>query len=359
MFAGCLAVKAMSQQMVLIGGMAVGGGSPVSIQSMTNTDTRDIEATVAQINALQQAGCEIVRISVYDELCAKALKLIKNRTKIPVVADIHFDFRLAIMAAENGADKLRINPGNIGNAANVKKLADAAKSARIPIRVGANSGSLPSDLLQKHNGPTAEALLESALRHAALLEQNGFADIVLSLKSADVSTNVAAYRLAAKSAGYPLHIGVTEAGCGDDALVKSSIGIGALLLDGIGDTIRVSITGDPICEIVAAKRILNCSGIRRNGIEIIACPTCGRCGVDLLSIVRRIEKKIPVIDRHIRLAIMGCAVNGPGEAKESDLGIAFGDGRCVLFRHGEIIRTFDADEAECVILDELNALIRE
>lgn len=317
-----------------IGGVPIGGGAPVTIQSMTNTDTRNAEATTAQILALEQAGCEIVRFSVYDEDCAKAIPYIKAHTHIPLVADIHFDHRLAIAAIENGIDKVRINPGNIGSEAKVRELAAAAKCAGIPIRIGVNGGSLEKELLQKY-GVTAEAMVESALSHAALLENCGFDDIVLSLKASTVAVTVQAYRLARERTCYPLHLGVTEAGMDEAAIVKSSIGIGSLLLDGIGDTIRVSLTGDPVREVYAAKQILKAVGLRAEGVEIVSCPTCGRTRVELPKIVEHIKQSLIPSEKPLRIAVMGCAVNGPGEAREADIGIAFGTKNAVVFKKGE------------------------
>ncbi|MEL7607937.1 MAG: flavodoxin-dependent (E)-4-hydroxy-3-methylbut-2-enyl-diphosphate synthase [Bacillota bacterium] len=320
---------------VMVGGVPLGGGAPVSVQSMTNTDTRDIEATVAQILALESAGCDIVRASVYDKECASAFARIRPRIHIPLVADIHFDYRLAILAMENGADKIRFNPGNIGSEQNVRALVSCAKAHRVPIRVGVNAGSLEKDVLDRFGGPTPEAMLESALKHVRLLEGEGFFEIVLSLKASNVQDTVKAYRLASKEVDYPLHLGVTEAGRSLSGIVKSSVGIGALLLDGIGDTIRVSLTGDPVKEVEAGLWILRAAGVDKGGVEIISCPTCGRCRVDLESAVERVERALPKNGPKIKVAVMGCAVNGPGEAKEADIGIAFGPENAVVFRCGE------------------------
>ncbi len=325
----------------------IGGGAPITIQSMTNTDTRDIDATVKQIRALEDAGVEIVRLAVYDEDCARAIKAIKKRVSVPLVADIHFDYRLALLSLESGIDKLRFNPGNIGSSENVLKLVHAAKDKQVPIRIGVNGGSLEKDILHAYGGPTAEALVESALSHVKILEDAHFYDIVLSMKSSNVPTTVKAYALAAKKTDYPLHIGVTEAGLGEDGIVKSSIGLGALLLNGIGDTLRVSLTGDPCAEVHAARSILQSSGARFfGGVEVVSCPTCGRCGADLASIVERVKSSIPKIDKHVRIAVMGCAVNGPGEAKEADAGLACGkNGRAVVFANGEQKGGMPFDEA--------------
>lgn len=314
----------------------IGGGSPVTIQSMTNTDTRDAAATAQQILRLEEAGCEIVRFSIYDGDCAAAIPQIKALTHIPLVADIHFDYRLALAAIENGIDKVRINPGNIGSEQRVMELASAAKANGIPIRIGVNGGSLEREVLDKY-GFTAEAMVESALRHAALLERCGFYDTVLSLKASTVKMTVEAYRLARRRTDYPLHLGVTEAGMGEAAIVKSAIGIGSLLVDGIGDTIRVSLTGDPVQEVFAAKRILADAGVRPAGVEIVSCPTCGRTRVDLPSIVKRVSDSLPKTNKPLRVAVMGCAVNGPGESREADIGIAFGANNAVVFRKGELV----------------------
>lgn len=319
-----------------IGNTNIGGGAPVTIQSMTNTDTRNAEATAAQVLALEEAGCEIVRFSVYDEACAKAIPYIKAHTHIPLVADIHFDHRLAISAIENGIDKVRINPGNIGSEQKVRELVAAAKDRGVPIRIGVNGGSLEKEMLAKY-GVTPRGMVESALSHAAILEKCGFTDIVLSLKASSVSKTVEANRLARELTPYPLHLGVTEAGMDEDAVVKSSIGIGSLLLDGIGDTIRVSLTGDPVREVIAAKRILKAVGLRSEGVEVISCPTCGRTRVDLASIVSKIRDSLPKTGKQLRIAVMGCAVNGPGESREADMGIAFGANNAVVFRKGELI----------------------
>ncbi len=325
----------MSKKSVYVGNVKLGGGAPVSIQSMTNTDTRDASATVSQIMELEAAGCEIVRSSVYDEACVRALPEIIEKIHIPLVADIHFDYRLAIGAIEAGIDKVRINPGNIGSQMKVKELAAAARDHGVPIRVGVNGGSLEKELLAKY-GMSAAAMVESALRHVAILEKESFYDIVISMKASMAADTVRAYRLASQRTDYPLHVGVTEAGMGEDALVKSAVGIGALLLDGIGDTIRVSMTGDVVQEVEAAKKILTASGARRMNVELISCPTCGRTGVDLPKIVKMVRQRLPQPCRPMRIAVMGCAVNGPGEACEADIGIAFGVNNAAVFRNGVI-----------------------
>ncbi len=333
------------------GSLPLGGGAPVLVQSMTNTDTRDVEATLAQIRALAEAGCDIVRVSVYDEQCAAAVPALVAGSPVPLVADIHFDHRLAIAAMEGGIAKLRINPGNIGGAANVRKVADCAKAHGVPIRIGVNSGSLEKELLAKYGHPTPEALVESALNHARLLEDAGFHDIVLSMKSSDVRLTIAAYRLAHEKCDYPLHVGVTEAGLPGQGTVKSAIGIGALLADGIGDTIRVSLTGDPLPEAKAAWDILHALDLRREGIQFISCPTCGRTRINLPEIAARVEAALSDIRVPLKVAVMGCVVNGPGEAREADIGIAGGDGCGVLFVKGEAPRKITGDLAETLIAE--------
>ena len=329
----------MSKNRVMVGGVAVGGGAPVSIQSMTNTDTRDAKATVAQILELEKAGCEIVRSSVFDERCVEVLPEIIAGIHIPLVADIHFDYRLAVGAIKAGIAKVRINPGNIGSEAGVRELAACAKDHGVPIRIGVNGGSLEKDLLRKY-GVCAEAMVESGVRHAEMLEKCGFSDIVLSLKSSDPRTTVQAYRMADERLPYPLHLGVTEAGMGEAALLRSAVGIGSLLMDGIGDTVRVSMTGGVVQEVEAAKKILSACGVRESDVHIVSCPTCGRTRVDLPSVVARVEKELlGKGGKPIRVAVMGCVVNGPGEAREADIGIAFGPGSAAVFRSGEVVYT--------------------
>jgi len=335
---------------IIAGGVAIGGGAPVTIQSMTNTDTRDAAATLAQIKALAAAGCEIVRVAVPDTAAAEAIEAIKKDCPLPLVADIHFDYRLAITAAERGADKIRINPGNVGGPENVKKVVEACRSRGIPIRIGVNGGSLERPLLEKYGGPTAEAMLESALGHVRLLNQFDFDDICLSLKASDVVGTVAAYRLAHQAVDYPLHVGVTEAGGGEPALIKSACGIGALLLDGIGDTIRVSLTGDPVREVAAAREILRAAGIRREGVEIVSCPTCGRTEIDLERVLAEVTEALKDCKRTIRVAVMGCAVNGPGEARGADYGVAGGKGWGLLFRRGETVGRVPESEMASALL---------
>ena len=329
---------------ILVGGVAVGGGAPVSMQSMTNTDTRDVEATVAQIERLTEAGCNIVRSSVYDMACATALREIKSRIRIPIVADIHFDYRLAIAAMENGADKLRFNPGNIGDESRVKAVVDCAKAHHTPIRIGVNAGSIEPVLRQKYGGPTTEAMIESALKHVALLEREGFTDIVLSLKASNVRETVDAYRAVSKRVDYPLHVGVTETGDVASGIIKSAAGIGSLLLDGIGDTIRVSLTDDPVHEVEVGLKILRAVGLLRDDIELVSCPTCGRTRVDVMKMVEAVNTRLPHKKGYLKIAVMGCAVNGPGESRDADIGVAFGDGNGILFEKGQQVYHGDADD---------------
>ena len=336
---------------VQIGKLKLGGGNPVLVQSMTNTDTRDTEATVAQIRALHDAGCDLVRVSVYDEACAEAVKTLTDRSPVPLVADIHFDYQLAIRSAENGIAKLRINPGNIGREDRVRMVADCAKAHHIPIRIGVNSGSVEKELLAKYGGPTAECLVESALGHARILEKVGFEDIVLSMKSSDVKLTIAAYRLAHERCGYPLHVGVTEAGLPGQGTVKSAIGIGALLADGIGDTIRVSLSGDPVPEAKAAWDILRALDLRVRGVQLIACPTCGRTCIPVAEIGKRVEEELADVTVPLKVAVMGCVVNGLGEGREADVGIAGGKSGGVLFVKGEEPRKVEGDLAEQLIAE--------
>lgn len=323
---------------VRVGDVAIGGDARISVQSMTNTRTADIEKTSEQIARLEQAGCEIVRFAVLDEADAMAVRDLKTRAHVPLVADIHFDYKLAILCMENGVDKLRINPGNIGSYERVKTVSDCARAHDVPIRIGVNSGSLEKELLAKYGSPTPEALVESALGHVRLLEKAGYSDaIILSAKSSSVRDTVEAYRLLSARCDYPLHVGVTEAGGGVMAIVKSAAGIGALLIDGIGDTIRVSLTGDPVREVEAGIELLRALGLRREGVEVISCPTCGRCqSVEAHgALAERIRHEFAAEKRYLKVAVMGCAVNGPGEAREADIGIAFGKNNAVMFEHGE------------------------
>ena len=333
----------MSRQ-IQVGSVAVGGGAPVSIQSMTNTPTHDVEATLGQIRALAAAGCDIVRVAVPDMAAARAIGALKAASPLPLVADIHFDYRLALEAAAQGIDKIRINPGNIGSPDRVKAVADACRARGIPLRIGVNGGSLEKDLLAKFGGPTPEALVESALGHARLLEQFGFRDICISLKSSNVPTTMRAYQLMAARYDYPLHLGVTEAGTPELGILKSAAGIGGLLALGIGDTFRVTLTADPVEEIAAARQILKAIGLRREGPELIACPTCGRTQIDLIPMARQVEELLKGVDKPITVAVMGCAVNGPGEASHADVGIAGGKGEGVLFQHGRIVGKVPEDQ---------------
>ena len=342
---------------VQVGTVAVGGGAPVSVQSMTNTDTRDVEATLAQIRALAQAGADIVRVSVYDMDCAKAVRALVDGSPVPLVADIHFDHRLAIAAAENGISKLRINPGNIGGEQNVRALADCVKAHHIPVRIGVNSGSVEREILQKYGGPTPEGMLESALGHARMLERCGFYDMVLSMKASNVPDTYAVYRLAAERCDYPLHVGVTEAGLPGEGTLKSAIGIGALLLAGIGDTIRVSLTGDPVPEVRAGLDILRAVGLRRDHISYISCPTCGRTCIDVGGIMARVQKELADVRAPLKVAVMGCVVNGPGEAREADVGVAGGRDGGALFVKGKAPRKIQGDLAQALI-DEVRAMLR-
>ena len=334
---------------VHIGNRVIGGGNPILIQSMTNTKTENVEATVAQINKLAAAGCDIIRCAVPTMEAAKALREIKKQVSIPVVADIHFDYRLAIAAIENGADKIRINPGNIGNADRVKAVIDAAKEKNIPIRVGVNSGSLEKDIVEKYHGVTAEGIVESALDKVKLIEDMGYDNLVVSIKSSDVLMCVKAHELIAKQTEHPLHVGITEAGTIISGNIKSAIGLGLILNQGIGDTIRVSLTGDPLEEIKSAKLILRTLGLRKGGIEVVSCPTCGRTQIDLIGLANQVENMVADIPLDIKVAVMGCVVNGPGEAKEADIGIAGGIGEGLIIKHGEVFKK--VPEAE--LLDAL------
>ena len=335
---------------IQIGKLKLGGGNPVLVQSMTNTDTRDVPATLAQIRALAEAGCDLVRVSVYDEGCARAVRALVDGSPVPLVADIHFDYKLALAAMENGIAKLRINPGNIGGADRVRMVADCARAHHVPIRIGVNSGSVEKELLAKYGGPVPEALVESALGHARLLEQAGYEEIVLSMKSSDVRLTVESYRLAHARCDYPLHVGVTEAGLPGQGTVKSAIGIGSLLLDGIGDTIRVSLSGDPLPEAKAGWDILRALNLRTRGVQLIACPTCGRTGIPVAAIAERVERELGDITVPMKVAVMGCVVNGIGEGKEADVGIAGGgNGAGVLFVKGQEPEKVQGDLAEILI----------
>ena len=339
-----------------IGPLPIGGGAPVTVQSMTNTDTRDAAATLSQVRALAQAGCDIVRLSVYDEQCLEALPAIIEGSPVPLVADIHYRADLAVGAMERGIAKVRINPGNIGSVREVRRVADCAKMHHVPIRIGVNSGSVEKEILAQEGGVTARGMLRSALGHARLLEEAGFHDIVLSLKASSVPLTVEAYRLAAKETDYPLHVGVTEAGLPGAGNIKSAIGIGALLLDGIGDTIRVSLTDDPVQEVYAARDILKAAGLRKDGVNIVSCPTCGRTRIDLIGLVNRVDEALKNCEKPITVAVMGCIVNGPGEAREADIGIAGGDGWGMIFEKGVQVEKLPYDELLPALLKRIEAL---
>lgn len=342
-------------KVVKVGNILIGGGNDIIIQSMTNTPTTDVEKTVNQIKKLQEEGCQLVRVTVNTEKAAKKIKEIKEKIDIPLVADIHFDYRLALLAIENGIDKLRINPGNIGSDEKVEIVVKKAMEKGVPIRIGVNSGSLEKTILEKYGKPTSDAMVESALYHMRLLEKFNFTDIIISLKSSNVKMMVEAYRKLAKLCNYPLHLGVTEAGTAFQGTIKSAIGIGSLLVDGIGDTIRVSLTEDPVEEIKVAKEILKVLGLKEVGVEIVSCPTCGRTEIDLIGLAHQVEKEFEKVDKKIKIAVMGCVVNGPGEAKEADYGVAGGKGVGVLFKKGEIIKKVDEGD----ILKELKKLIED
>lgn len=341
---------------VKVGNVLVGGGAPVSIQSMLNIPASDIENSVKQAVQLEKAGCEIIRIAIPNMEAVRLIPALKENVKMPVVADIHFDYKLAIESVAAGVDKIRINPGNIGGTDRVKAVVDACKPKEIPIRIGVNSGSVEKEILAKYGSPTAEALCESALYHASLLEKFDYTNIVLSMKSSNVKTMVDAYKLAAEKCNYPLHLGVTEAGTERMGIIKSSAGLGALLLQGIGDTIRVSLTADPVKEVYAAKDILKALDIRRDGVQFVSCPTCGRTKIDLISIATEVENRLRDCNKNIKVAVMGCAVNGPGEAKEADIGIAGGNGVGLIFKKGEIIRKVPEDKLIEELVKEVEKL---
>lgn len=340
------------KRVIDIGGVKIGGDNPVAIQSMCNTDTRGVKATIEQIRVLEEAGCEIIRVAVPDMEAAEAVREIKKQINIPLVVDIHFDYRLALECMKNGADKVRINPGNIGDKERVKQVVDMAKSGGVPIRIGVNGGSLDRRLLEKHGGVTADALVESALEHVEILDELNFKDIVVSIKVSDVPTTLAAYRKFNEISDIPLHIGVTEAGTLRSGTIKSSVGIGTLLAEGIGDTMRVSLTADPVEEVYAAYDIQRVLGMRA-GVKLVSCPTCGRTQIDLIPIANEVERRLAAVNKPIKVAVMGCAVNGPGEAREADIGIAGGDGVGLIFKKGEILRKVPEDK----IIDELMAEI--
>ena len=352
-------VERHKTRVVKIGDVAIGGENPIAIQSMTNTETSEVEATVAQILALEKAGCEIVRSTANTEAAADAFDQIRSRIHIPIVADIHFDYKLAIRAMEHGADKIRINPGNIGGPENLKKVVDAAKHYHVPIRVGVNSGSLEKSLVEKYGGVTAEGIVESALDKVRMLEELDFHDIVISIKSSDVPMSVETHRLVSQQTDYPLHVGITESGTLWSGNIKSSVGLGMILGAGIGDTIRVSLSGDPVEEIRTAKLILRTLGLRKEGITLVSCPTCGRTKIDLIGLANQVERLVEEYPQvTAKVAVMGCVVNGPGEAREADLGVAGGEGEGLLFRHGEILRKVPEAEILPALRAELENLAK-
>ena len=341
---------------VKVGNIFIGGGAPVSVQSMLNKPAEDIETSVKQALELQKAGCQIIRSAVPNMEAVKLIEALKENLSVPVVADIHFDYRLALACADAGVDKIRINPGNIGSDDKVKAVADKCREKNIPIRIGVNSGSVEKEILAKYGSPTPEALVESALYHASLLEKFDFSDIVISIKSSDVENMVKAYTLASEKCDYPLHLGVTEAGTARMGLIKSSIGIGSLLLNGIGDTIRVSLTDDPVKEVEAAYDILKCAGVKKDGVRIVSCPTCGRTKIDLIGLANMVEAALKNCEKNIKVAVMGCVVNGPGEAREADIGVAGGDGCAMIFKKGEILRKVPESEVVEQLLKEIEKL---
>ena len=345
-------------KIVRVGGVQIGGGSPVKIQSMTTTKTAEVENTVAQILALEKAGCEIVRVAVADEQDALAIKQVKDKISIPLVADIHFSPKLAVMAMENGADKVRINPGNIGGEKEIKLVADCIKAHKIPVRVGSNTGSIEKGFLEKY-GKSAQALVESALYNVNLLEKYGVNDIVISVKASSVPLTLSAYRLLSQKTDYPLHLGVTEAGVTSVGVVKSAVGIGSLLLDGIGDTIRVSLSDEPVKEIQSAKLILRVCGLDNEYVEVVSCPTCGRCAWGSMALAEKVTQFVSPYQKRAKIAVMGCVVNGPGEAKDADLGIAGGNGYCLIFKKGEPYKKVSADNAEEEFFKEIRLLLNE
>mgnify|MGYP000543295271 CR=1 FL=1 len=344
---------------LMVGSVPVGGGAPVTIQSMCNTKTDQVDATVAQIHALEAAGCEIIRIAVPDEAAAMAVDRIKEQITIPLIADIHFNYKLAIMCAERGIDALRINPGNIGGEEKVRAVVEAAKERNIPIRIGVNAGSLPKDLLEKYGHPTAEALVEAAWRHVRILEAMDYRNIKISLKAHDVPLTLEAYRLMAAQCDYPLHVGITEAGTVNSGIIKSAVGIGTLLAEGIGDTIRVSLTGDPVNEVRVAYDILKSLGLREHGPTLISCPTCGRTRISLEKLALEVERRLADVEEPITVAVMGCVVNGPGEAREADVGIAGGIGEGLVFRKGEILRKVPEDQLVSELFAEIDKILLE
>lgn len=349
-------MKRRTTRQIFVGTVPMGGSSPVSVQSMTNTFTADIKKTVHQINQLEIAGCDIVRVAVPDKKSARAISHISERINIPLVADIHFDYTLAIKSIENGADKIRINPGNIGSINRVKCVLKAAKEKNVPVRIGVNSGSLEKSIIEKFNGVSAEGLAESAVKYVNIFKDAGFEDLVVSIKASDVLMMIKANRIFSEKSDCPLHLGVTEAGIPSTGIIRSSVGIGVLLAQGIGDTIRVSLTGDPLEEVRVGLEILKSFNMRRRGINIISCPTCGRTQVDLISIVEKLQKKLSDVDKSITVAVMGCAVNGPGEAKEADLGVACGKGNALLFKKGEVIKKIKEKQIITALIKEIKCM---
>ena len=351
-------MKKVTRQ-IRIGNVRIGGDAPCSVQSMCNTDTRDVAATLYQINGLAAAGCELVRCAVLDMEAATALGRIKAESPLPVIADIHFDYRLALKVLDEGIDGLRLNPGNIGERWKVAEVVKAAGERLVPIRIGVNAGSLEKALLAKYGHPTAEAMVESALGHVAILEELGYDQIKISLKASDVMKTVDAYRLLSEKVDYPLHIGITEAGTTFSGTIKSAVGLGILLADGIGDTMRVSLTGDPVDEVRVAYEILKALGIRRRGVNFVSCPTCGRCQINLVGVAEEVERRLRTIDKPLTVAVMGCVVNGPGEAREADVGIAGGRGEGLLFRRGEVLRKVPENELADALMAEVERLVKE
>jgi (E)-4-hydroxy-3-methylbut-2-enyl-diphosphate synthase len=344
---------------IRIGNVKIGGGAPCAVQSMCSTDTRDVPATLAQIGRLAGAGCELVRCAVLDMTAAAALGRIKAASPIPVIADIHFDYKLALKVLEEGIDGLRLNPGNIGERWKVEEVVKAARERLVPIRIGVNAGSLEKELLEKYGHPTAEAMVESALGHVRILEELGYDQIKISIKASDVMKTVAAYRLLAQAVDYPLHIGITEAGTVFSGTIKSAVGLGILLADGIGDTLRVSLTSDPVEEVRVGFEILKSLGLRRHGVNFVSCPTCGRCQIDLIHVAEEVEERLRSIDMPLTVAVMGCVVNGPGEAREADVGIAGGRGEGLLFRRGEVVRKVPESELADALMAEVEKLVKE
>lgn len=351
-----LAINRKKTKLIKLGNKLIGGDSPITVQSMLNVPSTDIAGSVEQAVRLEKAGCDIIRIAIPDKDAIQLIPAIKKEVSVPIVADIHFDYKLALEAAHAGIDKIRINPGNIGSDDRVKQVADICRQKSIPIRIGVNSGSLEKEILAKYSHPTAEALCESAMYHASLLEKFDFDDIVLSIKSSDVLTMTRAYTLASEQCNYPLHLGVTEAGTKRLGIIKSSAGIGSLLLNGIGDTIRISLTADPVEEVYAAKDLLRAIGIKKDGVTFVSCPTCGRTRIDLIGLAERVQNRLADCDKNIKVAVMGCVVNGPGEAREADIGIAGGKGEGLIFKKGEIIKKVPEEQLLDALMEEIEKL---